>query len=188
MCGMELMLMPVMLPIKQAVEFHHRYCEKAAKQELAYFKYVGLLFIAIAALKLMEVKGLVSNFLMGSSALGLGILLILIMNIFFISSEIDQMKTVFEDEGIAFENKYPSIFYGYFKASIESKKLSYRASLFYRLAPCSLVGAYTIWSAIQVSLASSLGLAVLVGSLSTVILLCVLRLISIKTRRWQRIA
>lgn len=86
-------------------------------REFSYMKYASIFVLAMLGLMIMDSKGTAPNYLLGIVVAGIGTLLVLAMNVIFLSSDIDLKRTCYAEEGKLIEEKYRSIVnFHYFRA------------------------------------------------------------------------
>jgi len=156
---------------KMVMDMHMHYDKMHARQEFTYIKYAGFFILAFFGFMMMEGKGLIGNYLIAVTCTGFGVLFASVMATLFISSEIDWKRSIYEQEGRALEERYPSIInFNYFKMIRKLNTARYRATLLARLTPFTFVGGMTIWSAVMLALKTSSNLAIIVGVGSSIVL------------------
>lgn len=134
---------------KMVMDMHMHYDKMHTRQEFTYIKYAGFFILAFLGFMLMEGKGLIGDYLIAVVCTGFGVLFASVMATLFISSEIDWKRSIYEKEGKALEDRYPSIInFSYFQMISKLNTNRYRATLFSRLIPFAFVGILTIWSAL----------------------------------------
>lgn len=172
---------------KMAMDMHMHYDKMHTQQELAYIKYAGFFILAFLGFMLVEGKGLISDYLIAVVCTGFGVLFTSVMNALFISSEIEQNRAIYEEEGKSLEEKYPSIInFHYFRMMSNLNASRYRAALFSRLLPFVFVGSLTIWSAVTLSLKTSSTLAIVVGVASSVALAITVSFVARNIKKHQK--
>jgi uncharacterized membrane protein len=142
-------------------------------------KYAGVFVLASLGLMLMDSKGTAPHDLLGT-------LLVLAMNVIFLSSDIDLKRTCYGEEGGLIEEKCRSIVHCHdFKAINAAKTARYRASLFSRLFSFVLVRAFTMWAGVSLSMKISTHFASLIGIFSPAILLISAFFLAKTIKKWQ---
>lgn len=171
---------------KFMMDMHMNYEKMHIDREFSYMKYADIFVLAAFGLMLMDSKGTASNYLLGIVVAGIGTLLVLAMNMIFLSSNIDLKRTCYAEEGRLIEEKYRSIVnFHYFRAVNAAKTARYRASLFSRLFPFVFVGAFTIWAGVSLSMKIGTHFASLIGIFSGVILLASAFFLGRIIKKWQ---
>lgn len=173
---------------KMVMDMHMHYDKMHARQEFTYIKYAGFFILAFFGFMMMEGKGLIGNYLIAVTCTGFGVLFASVMANLFISSEIDWKRSIYEQEGKALEERYPSIInFSYFKMISKLSTTRYRATLLARLTPFTFVGGMTIWSAVMLALKTSSNLAIIVGVGSSIVLVATMIFLARNIKACQKI-
>ncbi|PCI94126.1 hypothetical protein COB11_04315 [Candidatus Aerophobetes bacterium] len=171
---------------KMVMDMHMHYDKMHSRQEFTYIKYAGFFILAFLGFMLMEGKGLIGDYLIAVVCTGFGVLFASVMTTLFISSEIDWKRSIYEKEGKVLEERYPSIInFNYFKMISKLNPSRYRATLFLRLTPSIFVGILTIWSAVMLSMKTSLNLAITIGVASSFVLFATMGFLARKIKKCQ---
>jgi len=148
-----------------------QYEKMQAQLEFSYLKYGGFFIIASLAFMIMQKKEIISDYCIGVTFTGLGVLFAMAISMLFFSFDLDLKLAKYVATGKAMEEKYQAMLkIRYFDAFDATKVTRFRVTAASRLLPFVLVGLFTALSGAALVLKVSTGLALAVGISSLVIL------------------
>jgi hypothetical protein len=146
------------------MNMHTNFIKQQSDQNFFYMKFLGLFLLISGAYFVLQDKGVLSNFLIGTVILGVGTLYIMLTHVIFLDPQWDWKVTRCIKTGKFLEEKYPHIIPSdLFHTFDDLQPISFRGALVSRFGPFALVLILTTAAGMALSSKVGLWLTVSVG-------------------------
>ena len=154
----------LLLHYKHCNQMYMRTDKLCVRQDLTYTKFAGFFFGVSLLSMYLEARSIIDSYLIVVLVTGIGVLCGQLMNMIFLSPDLDRQKVLIREEGCMLEQDHASTISAKFLTSIKNASShEYTAVLFTRLGPFIAVGICTICASTTLSLRVNTGFAVSIG-------------------------